>query len=119
MYYEQHKIHLHTYDIGLIGLAVMGRNLVLNMSDHGFSVAVYNRTVEKMRAFLEGSAQEREIVGALSLEEFAALLKKPRKIMLMIKAGKPIDLTIDALLPFLEKGDVIIDGGNSYFKDSI
>ena len=97
----------------------MGRNLVLNMSDHGFSVAVYNRTVEKMNAFLESSAQGREIAGAESLEEFVALLKKPRKIMLMIKAGKPIDLTIDALLPFLEKGDVIIDGGNSYFKDSI
>ncbi len=97
----------------------MGRNLVLNMSDHGFSVAVYNRTVEKMNAFLEGSAQGREIAGAESLEEFTALLKKPRKIMLMIKAGKPIDLTIDALLPFLEKWDVIIDGGNSYFKDSV
>ena len=110
---------MQTYDIGLIGLAVMGRNLVLNMSDHGFSVAVYNRTVEKMNAFLESSAQGREITGAESLEEFTALLKKPRKIMLMIKAGKPIDLTIDALLPFLEKGDVIIDGGNSYFKDSI
>jgi 6-phosphogluconate dehydrogenase len=97
----------------------MGRNLVLNMSDHGFSVAIYNRTVEKTNAFLESSAQGREITGAASLEEFTALLKKPRKIMLMIKAGRPIDLTIDALLPFLEKGDVIIDGGNSYFKDSI
>ena len=110
---------MQKYDIGLIGLAVMGQNLVLNMSDHGFSVAVYNRTVEKMNAFLAGGAQGRQIAGAESLEGFVSLLKKPRKIMFMIKAGKPIDLTIDALLPFLEKGDVIIDGGNSYFKDSI
>jgi len=110
---------VQTYDIGLIGLAVMGRNLTLNMSDHGFSVAVYNRTFEKTNAFLKNSAQGREIAGAASLEEFTALLKKPRKVMLMIKAGKPIDLTIEALLPYLEKGDVIIDGGNSYFKDSI
>ena len=110
---------MQTYDIGLIGLAVMGRNLTLNMSDHGFSVAVYNRTFEKTNAFLKSSAQGREIAGAASLEEFTTLLKKPRKIMLMIKAGKPIDLTIEALLPYLEKGDVIIDGGNSYFMDSI
>ena len=110
---------MQTYDIGLIGLAVMGRNLVLNMSDHGFSVAVYNRTVEKTKVFLKENTQGRKIAGAASLEEFVSLLKKPRKIMLMIKAGKPIDLTIDALLPFLEKGDVIIDGGNSYFQDSI
>ncbi len=110
---------MQKYDIGLIGLAVMGRNLALNMSDHDFSVAVYNRTTEKTVAFLESSAQGRKIAGSASLEEFAALLKKPRKIMLMIKAGKPIDLTIDALLPFLVKGDVIIDGGNSFFKDSI
>jgi len=110
---------VQTYDIGLIGLAVMGRNLALNMSDHGFSVAVYNRTFEKTNAFLKSSAQGRKIAGAASLEEFVTLLKKPRKIMLMIKAGKPIDLTIEALLPYLEKGGVIIDGGNSYFKDSI
>jgi len=110
---------VQTYDIGVIGLAVMGRNLTLNMSDHGFSVAVYNRTSEKTNAFLKSSAQGREIAGAASLEEFTTLLKKPRKIMLMIKAGKPIDLTIEALLPYLEKGDVIIDGGNSFFKDSI
>lgn len=91
----------------------MVRNLVLNMSDHGFSVAVYNRTVKKMNAFLEGRAQGREIAGAESLEEFAALLKKPLKIMLMIKAEKPINLTIDALLSFLEKGDVTASNYNT------
>lgn len=110
---------MQQYDIGLVGLAVMGQNLVLNMSDHGFSVAVYNRTAEKTDVFLETSAKGRAIAGAASLEELISLLKKPHKVMLMIKAGKPIDLTIDALLPFLDKGDVIIDGGNSYYKDSI
>ena len=120
-YIDKEKLEdtLQKYDIGLAGLAVMGQNLVLNMSDHGFSVAVYNRTTEKTNEFLKTSAKGREIAGAVSLEELISLLKKPRKIMLMIKAGKPIDLTIDALLPFLEKGDIIIDGGNSYFKDSI
>ncbi|MDO9546285.1 MAG: decarboxylating NADP(+)-dependent phosphogluconate dehydrogenase [Pelolinea sp.] len=110
---------MQKYDIGLVGLAVMGQNLVLNMSDHGFSVAVYNRTTKKTNEFLETNAEGREIAGVASLEELIPLLKKPRKIMLMIKAGAPIDLTIDALVPLLEKGDVIIDGGNSYFKDSI
>ena len=110
---------MQKYDIGLIGLAVMGQNLVLNMSDHGFSVAVYNRTAEKTKNFLNTSANGREIVGAESLEELVRYVQKPRKIMLMIKSGKPVDLTIEALLPFLERGDVIIDGGNSFFKDSI
>ncbi|MCD6356038.1 MAG: decarboxylating NADP(+)-dependent phosphogluconate dehydrogenase [Anaerolineaceae bacterium] len=107
------------YDIGLIGMGVMGQNLTLNINDHGFSVVVFNRTVNKTNDFLKGIAKKRTIIGAVSLKEFAGLLKKPRKIMLMIKSGKPVDITIDMLLPFLDKGDVIIDGGNSYFKDSI
>jgi 6-phosphogluconate dehydrogenase len=110
---------LQKYDIGIAGLAVMGQNLVLNMSDHGFSVAVYNRTAAKTKEFLNNTAKGRDIAGAKYFEELIPMLKKPRKIMLMIKAGKPVDLTIDTLLPLLEKGDIIIDGGNSYFKDTI
>ncbi|AAD18504.1 phosphogluconate dehydrogenase [Chlamydia pneumoniae TW-183] len=105
-------------NIGLIGLAVMGKNLVLNMIDHGFSVSVYNRTPEKTRDFLKEYPNHRELVGFESLEDFVNSLERPRKIMLMIQAGKPVDQSIHALLPFLEPGDVIIDGGNSYFKDS-
>ena len=107
------------YDIGLIGLAVMGQNLVLNMSDNGYSVAVYNRTAEKTRDFLTTRAKGREIAGAESLEELVSMLSSPRKVMLLIKAGKPVDLTIEKLIPLLEPGDVIIDGGNSFFKDTI
>ena len=107
------------YDIGLIGLAVMGQNLVLNMSDNGYSVAVYNRTAEKTRDFLATRAKGREIAGAESLEELVSMLSRPRKVMLLIKAGKPVDLTIEKLIPLLEPGDVIIDGGNSFFKDTI
>jgi 6-phosphogluconate dehydrogenase len=110
---------LQKYDIGLAGLAVMGQNLVLNMNDNGFSVAVYNRTASTTDEFLHNNAKGRDIVGAASFEELVPLLKKPRKIMLMIKAGKPVDLTIEKLIPLLEKGDIIIDGGNSYFKDTI
>ncbi len=106
-------------DIGLIGLAVMGQNLVLNMNDHGYSAAVYNRTVSKVDEFLADAARGRStIYGARSVEEFCALLKRPRKIMLMVKAGAAVDEFIETLLPHLAAGDVIIDGGNSHFPDS-
>ncbi|BCW98609.1 MAG: 6-phosphogluconate dehydrogenase, NADP(+)-dependent, decarboxylating [Armatimonadota bacterium] len=105
--------------IGLIGLAVMGENLVLNMSDHGFKVAVYNRTVSKVDDFLTNRARGRDIVGAHSLEEFVGLLARPRKVMLMVKAGQAVDDFIEMLVPLLEPGDIIIDGGNSFFKDTI
>ncbi|AGW37912.1 6-phosphogluconate dehydrogenase, decarboxylating [Chlamydia pecorum PV3056/3] len=105
-------------DIGLIGLAVMGKNLVLNMRDHGFSVSIYNRTPAKTREFLQEYPNDPKLLGFESLEGFVKSLKRPRKVMLMIQAGSPVDQMIQALLPFLEPGDVIIDGGNSYFKDS-
>ncbi len=105
-------------DIGLIGLAVMGQNLVLNMNDHGFTVAVFNRTVAKVDQFLAGPAQNTKVIGAHSLKEFFAALKRPRKIMMMVKAGEAVDELIEECLPFLEKGDVIIDGGNSHYPDS-
>jgi 6-phosphogluconate dehydrogenase len=106
-------------DIGLIGLAVMGQNLVLNMNDHGYRVAVYNRTVEKVDNFVNGPARGRTIQGAHTLEELVSMLKRPRRIMLMVKAGKPVDDFIEKLLPLLEPGDIIIDGGNSNFEDSV
>jgi 6-phosphogluconate dehydrogenase len=105
-------------DIGLIGLAVMGQNLVLNMNDHGFKVAVFNRTVSKVDDFITNEAKGTQVVGAHSLEEFAKLLKRPRRVMLMVKAGNSVDETIEQVLPYLEKGDIIIDGGNSLFTDS-
>lgn len=105
-------------DIGLIGLAVMGQNLVLNMNDHGYSVAVFNRTVSKVDDFLIGPAKNTHVIGTHSLEEFFRTLKRPRKVMLMVKAGVPVDELIEECLPFLEKGDVIIDGGNSLYTDS-
>jgi 6-phosphogluconate dehydrogenase len=105
-------------DIGLIGLAVMGQNLVLNMNDHGFKVAVFNRTVSKVDAFLANEAKGTKVVGAHSMEELTGLLKRPRRVMLMIKAGETVDKMIEQLLPHLEKGDIIIDGGNSLFTDS-
>jgi 6-phosphogluconate dehydrogenase len=105
-------------DIGLIGLAVMGQNLVLNMNDHGFKVAVFNRTVSKVDDFIANEAKGTQVVGAHSLEEFAKLLKRPRRVMLMVKAGDSVDQTIEHVLPYLEKGDIIIDGGNSLFTDS-
>jgi len=108
-----------TCDIGLIGLAVMGQNLVLNMDDHGFRVAVYNRTAAKTRAFLEGEGAGRKIEGCYSLEDLVGNLARPRRIMLMVKAGDAVDLTIESLLPLLDDGDIIIDGGNSNFHDSI
>ncbi|OQB15014.1 MAG: 6-phosphogluconate dehydrogenase, NADP(+)-dependent, decarboxylating [Firmicutes bacterium ADurb.Bin193] len=105
-------------DIGLIGLAVMGENLVMNMESHGFTVAVYNRTSEKVRSFVEGRAKGKNIIGAFTLEELVANLKKPRRVMLMVKAGNPVDDFIEKLIPLLEDGDIIIDGGNSHFPDT-
>lgn len=105
-------------DIGLIGLAVMGQNLILNMNDRGYVVAVYNRTVSKVDEFLESSAKNTHVIGAHTIEEFVAKLKKPRKVMLMVKAGEAVDQFIDILLPHLEKGDLIIDGGNSHYADT-
>ncbi len=105
-------------DIGLIGLAVMGENLVMNMESHGFSVAVYNRTREKVDAFLAGRAAGKAIVGCYTLEELRDALAKPRRVMLMVKAGQPVDDYIEQLLAVLEPGDVIIDGGNSHFPDT-
>jgi len=106
-------------DIGLIGLAVMGENLVLNMESKGFTVAVYNRTVEKVDKFMNGRGKDKNFIGAHSVEEFIASLERPRKIMMLVKAGKPVDDFIEMLLPHLEEGDIIIDGGNSHFPDSI
>ena len=105
-------------DIGLIGLAVMGQNLVLNMNDHGYKVAVFNRTVSKVDDFINHEAKGTQVVGAHSAEELCGLLKTPRRVMIMVKAGDVVDQTIDHVLPFLEKGDIIIDGGNSLFTDS-
>jgi 6-phosphogluconate dehydrogenase len=107
-------------DIGLIGLAVMGQNLVLNINDHGFSVAVYNRSSQVTDQFIAGSAAgRRDIVGTKSLQELADSLARPRKVMLLIKAGQPVDDMIAQLLPHLETGDLIIDGGNSFFEDTV
>jgi 6-phosphogluconate dehydrogenase len=105
-------------DIGLVGLAVMGQNLVLNMNDHGYKVAVFNRTVSKVDDFINNEAKGTEVVGAHSMEELAQLLKRPRRVMLMVKAGDTVDHMIDAVLPYLEAGDIIIDGGNSHWPDS-
>jgi len=105
-------------DIGLIGLAVMGQNLVLNMNDHGFKVAVFNRTVSKVDDFLADEAKGTNVVGAHTVEELAGLLKRPRRVMLMVKAGDSVDQTIGHVLPYLEPGDIVIDGGNSLFTDS-
>ena len=106
-------------DIGIVGLAVMGENLILNMESKGFTVACYNRTVSKVDRFLEGRARGKNIVGAHSIEEFCASLARPRKAMLMVKAGKPVDDFIELLIPHLEEGDIIIDGGNSFYGDTI
>jgi 6-phosphogluconate dehydrogenase len=106
-------------DIGLIGLAVMGQNLVLNMNDHGFTVAVFNRTVAKVDEFLAREAKGTRVIGAHSLAELAALLKRPRRVIFMVKAGQPVDDLIAEILPFLAPGDIIIDGGNSLFQDTI
>ncbi|HEX8617756.1 MAG TPA: NAD(P)-binding domain-containing protein, partial [Thermoanaerobaculia bacterium] len=105
-------------DIGLIGLAVMGENLVLNMESKGFSVAVFNRTTEVTEKFAAGKASGKNIVATRSIEEFVGALARPRKAMIMVKAGAPVDAVIAQLRPLLEKGDVIIDGGNSLFTDT-
>ncbi|HKL20675.1 MAG TPA: decarboxylating NADP(+)-dependent phosphogluconate dehydrogenase, partial [Tichowtungia sp.] len=106
-------------DIGLIGLAVMGENLVLNMESKGFTVAVYNRTVEKVDKFIEGRGAGKNFIGAHSVEEFVSSLERPRKVMMLVKAGGAVDALIDQLIPLLEEGDIIIDGGNSHFPDTI
>ena len=106
-------------DIGLIGLAVMGQNLALNMNDHGFRVAVFNRTLSKVDDFLKGNARGTQVIGVHSLEELIGRLKLPRRVMLMIKAGKPVDDFIDLLIPYLKPDDIIIDGGNSNYNDTI
>ena len=106
-------------DIGLIGLAVMGQNLVLNIESRGYSVSAHNRTAERTKEFIQGKAKGKNIIGAYSFKELIDSLEKPRKIMLMVKAGKPVDDNINALIPFLAPGDLIIDGGNSFFKDTI
>ncbi len=107
-----------TADIGLIGLAVMGENLVLNMESHGFTVAVYNRTPARVEDFLAGRARGKHIVGCRSLKELVASLKKPRKVMLMVKAGPAVDEVIEEVAPLLEPGDILIDGGNTHFPDT-
>jgi 6-phosphogluconate dehydrogenase len=106
-------------DIGLVGLAVMGENLILNMESRGYTVAIFNRTVDKVDKFMAGRAKGKKIVGAHTLQELVASLKAPRKVMLMVKAGAAVDEFIDHLTPLLAKGDIIIDGGNSHFPDTI
>ena len=106
-------------DIGLIGLAVMGENFALNMESKGFRVAVYNRTVERVEEFIAGRARGKNFNGARTPQELVASLERPRKIMMLIKAGPPVDAVIDELLPLLDPGDILIDGGNSLFTDTI
>ena len=106
-------------DIGIIGLAVMGENLVINMESKGFTVAVYNRSIDKIVTFVEGRAKDKNIIGTYSLQELVDALEKPRRIMLMVKAGKAVDDLIEYISPLLERGDIIIDGGNSHFPDTI
>src|SRR4051812_37518608 len=108
-----------TADIALIGLAVMGQNLILNMNDHGYTVVAFNRTVSKVDEFLAREAKGKKVIGAHSIEEMVKLLKRPRRVMMLVKAGKPVDEFIDHLIPHLEAGDIIIDGGNSLYQDTI
>jgi len=105
-------------DIGLVGLAVMGENLVLNMESHGFTVAVFNRTTSKVDDFINGRGKGKKLIGTHSIEELVSKVKKPRKIMFMVKAGEVVDQFINSITPHLEKGDIIIDGGNSHFPDT-
>ncbi len=106
-------------DIGVVGLAVMGENLILNMESKGFTVACFNRTTSKVDDFINGRAQGKNIIGCKSVEDFVASLKAPRKVMIMVKAGAPVDAFIGQVLPHLEKGDIVIDGGNSHFPDTM
>src|SRR5688572_8783175 len=106
-------------DIALIGLAVMGQNLILNMNDHGYTVVAYNRTVSKVDEFLAKEAKGTKVLGAHSVEEMVRMLKKPRRVMMLVKAGAPVDEFIEQLIPHLEPGDIIIDGGNSLYQDSM
>jgi 6-phosphogluconate dehydrogenase len=117
------KVHKKTStkprgDIALIGLAVMGQNLILNMDDHGFTVVAYNRTTAKVDEFLAKEAKGTRVIGAHSIPEMVAHLKRPRRVMMLVKAGKPVDEFIDQLIPHLDRGDIIIDGGNSFFEDT-
>src|SRR5579862_8968431 len=105
------------HDIGLVGLAVMGQNLVLNMANHGFSVGVFNRTISKVDEFLAGPAKGKSIGGYHSLADMVANLKSPRKVMMMVKAGPAVDELIADLKPHLSPGDILIDGGNTHFPD--
>src|ERR1700744_2689542 len=107
-------------DIGLIGLAVMGQNLALNIADHGFQITVYNRTTEKMEKFVaENPNTPGGVVGKATLEEFVQSLAKPRKMVILVQAGKATDAVIDGLVPLLEQGDIVIDGGNALWTDTI
>ena len=106
-------------DIGFIGLGVMGQNLVLNMNDHDFTVAVINRTAAKVDAFLNGPAKDTNVIGTYSIAELVSMLHRPRLVMLMVKAGRAVESTVEQLVPLLEKGDIIIDGGNSNYQDSM
>ncbi len=106
-------------DIGLIGLAVMGENLVLNMESKGFTVAIFNRSVEKVDAFMQGRGKGKKFIGTKSIEQFVRSVKRPRKLMMLVKAGQPVDDLMEQMIPFMEAGDIMIDGGNSYFPDTI
>ena len=106
-------------DIGLIGLAVMGENLVLNMESKGFTVAVFNRSVEKVDKFIQGRGKGKNFIGAHTMKEFIDSIKAPRKVMMLVKAGQPVDELIEQIIPHLAPGDIIIDGGNSHFPDTI
>src|SRR5881394_4080034 len=105
-------------DFGLIGLAVMGENLVLNIESRGFTVAVYNRTTARVDDFVAGRAKGKRIVGCHSVKELVAALKRPRKVMMMVKAGPAVDQVIDEVAPLLEPGDILIDGGNTHYPDT-
>src|SRR3978361_34766 len=107
-------------DIGLIGLAVMGQNLALNIADHGFQISVYNRTTEKTDKFVsDNPSTPGGVVGTKTLEEFVTSIAKPRKIVILVQAGKATDAVIDGLVPLLEAGDIVVDGGNSLWPDTI
>jgi 6-phosphogluconate dehydrogenase len=113
------EVNMSKADIGLIGLAVMGHNLTLNIEDHGFTIAVYNRTLSRVDDLMAGDAKGRNIIGTHSIEELVSVLKVPRRVMLMVRVGDPVDDFIEQLIPHLEKGDIIIDGGNSNYNDTM